>query len=222
DAAPVPANSLPQVPDWADIERLNHESEAVGFYLSAHPLDGFAKRLERLKVRRCVDIVSDGRPGSVNMAGTVIAKKERTSGQGNRFAFVQFSDTSGVFEVTVFSELLSACRDILEVGHSLFIRATVRFDGETARFNANALEALDQAAAGAAPGAVVVVDSAEPLGRLHEVLMRQGKGRGRVKLVSRIDAATEVEIDLPGGFAVSPAVLRTLRDIPGIVDVREI
>ena len=78
------------------------------------------------------------------------------------------------------------------------------------------------AAAGAAPGAVVIVDSAEPLGRLHEVLMRQGKGRGRVKLVSRIDAATEVEIDLPGGFAVSPAVLRTLRDIPGIVDVREI
>ncbi|MCH8212452.1 MAG: DNA polymerase III subunit alpha [Proteobacteria bacterium] len=222
DAAPVPANSLPQVPDWADIERLNHESEAVGFYLSAHPLDGFARRLERLKVRRCVDIVSDGRPGSVNMAGTVIAKKERTSGQGNRFAFVQFSDTSGVFEVTVFSELLSACQDILEVGHSLFIRATVRFDGEAARFNANALEALDQAAAGAAPGAVVVVDSAEPLGRLHEVLMGQGKGRGRVKLVSRIDAATEVEIDLPGGFAVSPAVLRTLRDIPGIVDVREI
>ncbi|MCH8836070.1 MAG: DNA polymerase III subunit alpha, partial [Proteobacteria bacterium] len=222
DAAPVPADSLPQVPDWADIERLNHESEAVGFYLSAHPLDGFARRLERLKVRRCVDIVSDGRPGSVNMAGTVIAKKERTSGQGNRYAFVQFSDTSGVFEATVFSELLSACQDILEVGNSLFIRASVRFDGDAARFNANALEPLDQAAARAPPGALVVVDSAEPLGRLHEVLMRQGKGRGRVKLVSRIDAATEVEIDLPGGFVVSPAVLRTLREIPGIVDVREI
>ncbi len=221
DAVPAPADSLPQIPDWADIERLNQESDAVGFYLSAHPLDGFAKRLERLKVRRCVDILSDGHAGSVNMAGTVISKKERTSGQGNRYAFVQFSDTSGVFEATVFSELLSACRDILEVGNSLFIRATVQFDGDSARFNANALEPLDQAAAGAAPGVVVIVDSAEPLGRLHEVLMREGKGRGRVKLVSRIDAATEVEIDLPGGFAVSPAVLRTLRDIPGIVDVRE-
>ena len=43
-----------------------------------------------------------------------------------------------------------------------------------------------------------------------------------MKLVSRIDAATEVEIDLPGGFAVSPAVLKTPREIPGIVDVREI
>ena len=156
------------------------------------------------------------------MAGTVIAKKERTSGQGNRYAFVQFSDTSGVFEATVFSELLSASRDLLEVGTSLFIRANVQFEGSSARFTVQAVEPLDGAAARAPPGAVVVVDSAEPLGRLHEVLMRQGKGRGRVKLVSRIDAATEVEIDLPGGFAVSPAVLRTLRDIPGIVDVREI
>ncbi len=222
DAVPAPRDSLPQTPDWADIECLNEEFDAIGFYLSAHPLDGFTQRLQRLKVRRLADILSDGRAGSVNMAGTVISKKERTTGQGNRFAFVQFSDTSGVFEATVFSELLSACRDILEVGNSLFIRATVQFDGESARFNVNALEPLDQAAARAAPGAVVIVDSAAPLGRLHEVLMRQGKGRGRVKLVSRIDAGTEVEIDLPGGYAVSPAVLRSLRDIPGILDVREI
>ena len=55
------------------------------------------------------------------LAGIVIEKKERTSARGNRFAFIQLSDTSGAFEVTAFSEVLGQARALLEVGQQLIV-----------------------------------------------------------------------------------------------------
>ena len=54
--------------------------------------------------------VARGVPGRVRLAGIVVARKERTSAKGNRFAFVQMSDLTGLYEVTMFSEILSASR----------------------------------------------------------------------------------------------------------------
>ena len=59
-----------------------------------------------------------GRTGNrAKLAGIVIGRQERTSAKGNRFAFVQLSDTSGMFEALVFSETLSTSRELLEPGH---------------------------------------------------------------------------------------------------------
>ena len=46
---------LPKVADWDQLDRLAHEFNAIGFYLSAHPLDGFAKPLARLRVVNSAD-----------------------------------------------------------------------------------------------------------------------------------------------------------------------
>ena len=110
---------LPKVPDWAPMERLQQEFSAIGFYLSSHPLAAYDKSLQRLGVTRAADLpalLQRGTPGRIKLAGTVIDKLERTSAKGNRFAFVQCSDQSGAFELTVFSEVLSAKRNLLEAG----------------------------------------------------------------------------------------------------------
>jgi DNA polymerase-3 subunit alpha len=94
-----------EVAPWPTMDRLRHEFEAIGFYLSAHPLDAYGSRLERLHVVRAAALlsrVSAGGDVRIKLAGTVISKKERTSARGNRFAFVQMSDPSGMFEITVF------------------------------------------------------------------------------------------------------------------------
>ena len=66
-------------------------------------------------------LLQRGTAGRIKLAGTVIDKLERTSAKGNRFAFVQCSDQSGAFEVTVFSEVLSAHRNLLEAGQAVLI-----------------------------------------------------------------------------------------------------
>ncbi len=220
--APADTLALPEVPDWPPMDRLKEEFEAIGFYLSAHPLDAYGKALARIKAVRFTDLVRSGRPGPVNLAGTVIGKKERTSGRtGHRYAFVQLSDTSGVFEITVFSETLAAHRDVLEVGNALFIKGSAQFDGDAVRLTALAVEPLDKVVARAAAGLEVFVDSAEPLASLRQTLDGQDEGRGRVTVVSWLDGATEVTIELPGRYRISPAMLKAVRDIPGIRDVQE-
>ncbi len=214
--------ALAAAADWPPMERLRQEFDAIGFYLSAHPLDAYATALRRLKARPSSEVIAAGRPGSAWMAGTLIGIKERTSAKGNRYAFLQFSDSAGVFEATCFSETLNEHRAVLEVGNSFLIHAAAQFEGDTARFNVQDLEPLERAAAKAVGGVAVVVDSPAPLATLKDVLAGQRRGRGQVRVISRLGEGSEVEIELPGGYAVSPQVLRAVRAIPGIVEAREI
>ncbi|OHC75484.1 MAG: DNA polymerase III subunit alpha [Rhodospirillales bacterium RIFCSPLOWO2_12_FULL_58_28] len=226
DAAPVAGVSLPATVEWNEMERLKEEAEAIGFYLSGHPLDAYAKSLKRIKALTHAEIVENGHPGLVSMAGAVISSKERTSAKGNRYAFVRFSDASGDFEITVFSDILTSSRHLLEEGRCLLIKANAHFEEETARFTAISFEDLNSVAARAASGVKVFVNAADPLDRLCDALSCCKKGKGQVVLVSRLDSSNgdgsrEVEIRLPGGYAISPEVLVAIRSISGIAGVEE-
>src|SRR6266404_4626727 len=178
--------SLPVVADWPSVERLQNEFEAIGFYLSSHPLDPYAKSLERAGVLRWVDLpaaLAANSSSRFRLAGIVIGKKERTSARGNRFAFVQLSDTSGVFEVTVFSEMLSQARALLEGGQPLIVTVDVRREEESLRLTVQKIEPLDTVVAQAAAGLRIFVSEAEALPRLKSVISREAGGRGRVTVV---------------------------------------
>jgi DNA polymerase-3 subunit alpha len=227
EARPALGLPLPEVADWPPMDRLHQEFEAVGFYLSAHPLDAYRKSLQRLQVRTINEVMGETQSGIVRLAGTVIGKKERTSAKGSRYAFVQLSDSSGVFEVTIFSEVLAASRGWLEVGQSVYVKANAQFEGDTARLTAQAVEPLDEVAARAVAGMVVYVDAPEALSPLRDILLREktakangnGRKKGAVQLVSRL-GEEEVTIDL-GGYPLSPAVYLAVKAVPGVRDVRE-
>jgi DNA polymerase-3 subunit alpha len=219
---------LPDVPDWPPMDRLGHEFEAIGFYLSAHPLDAYRRTLARLSVRPIAEVGADPEPGPVRLAGTVIGKKERTSAKGNRYAFVQFSDMTGVFEAIVFAETLAASRGLLEVGRSLLVRAAVQVEGESFRLTVQGLESLEEVAARTAAGIRIVVAAPDAVGRIGEIIAggRGGNGngngrKGRVKLVSRLDTGHEVEFDL-GEYRLNPAALAAVRNIAGVLEASEI
>ena len=218
------AKPLPDVADWPAIERLGHEFEAIGFYLSAHPLDAYAKALKRLKVTEWAELASRP-PGHdiarARLAGTVIAKKERTSARGNRFAFVQMSDASGMYEVTVFAEVLSASRELLDSGAPVLVTVDARRDGDGVRLTVQNIEALDEVAAAAPPRLTVYLTADEALDRLKEVIGKAGGGRGEVNLVLGAWPGSEVEIVLPGGYAISPEARGRILALPGVAAVRE-
>jgi DNA polymerase-3 subunit alpha len=217
--------ALPALQDWPPIERLQHEFDAIGFYLSSHPLDAYGKSLERVGVVRFADLptrLAVGGPTRFKLAGIVIGRKERTSARGNRFAFVQMSDASGVFEVTVFSEVLSLSRALLEGGQPLLVTADVRAEEETLRLTAQRIEPLDGVVAHAAAGLRVFVSEADALPPLRGLMQREGGGRGRVSVVVAVPPGREVEILLPGGFKVSPRVRAAVKSLPGILDVHDI
>jgi DNA polymerase-3 subunit alpha len=224
DAGFAARPALPVVPDWPPVERLQNEFDAIGFYLSSHPLDPYGRSLERAGILRWVDLpaaLAAGGATRFRLAGIVIGKKERTSARGSRFAFVQLSDTSGVFEVTLFSEVLAQARALIDGGQPLIVTLDVRREEESLRLTAQKLEPLDSVVAHAAAGLRVFVGEVDALARLKSLIGREAGGRGRVTLVLDLPGS-EVEVSLPGGFRVDPKIRAAVKSLPGIVDVHDI
>ena len=224
DAGPAAMPSLPAATDWPLAERLQKEFEAIGFYLSSHPLNPYGKSLARLGVLRFADLARRpaGAETRVKLAGVVIGSKERTSARGNRFAFLQVSDMSGMFEAVAFSEVLRDSRALLDSGQPLLLTVDVRTEGDTFRLTAQRIEALDKVAAGAAAGLRLVVEREEALSGVRRAVAAESGGRGRVSIVVPLDAGREVEIALTGGFKVTPRLAAALQTVPGIREVAEI
>ncbi|MCX8132400.1 MAG: DNA polymerase III subunit alpha [Roseococcus sp.] len=215
---------LPEIPDWPVLERLAFEAEAVGFHLSAHPLDEYRGALRRLGVVPAVQIAERARTGAgrIRVAGTVTGRKERNTRTGNRMAWVSLSDQTGSYEVTLFSEVLNRARDLLEEGRALLVTCEARLEGEALRLTAQEVEALDKAAAGAVAGMRIHLDAATALPDIRALLERDGRGKGRVSLVPRLGPGQEVEVALPGGWNVSPRMMQALKVLPGVAAVEEI
>ncbi|PPR78295.1 MAG: DNA polymerase III subunit alpha [Alphaproteobacteria bacterium MarineAlpha3_Bin5] len=218
-----PKVTLVNEKDWSPVERLKQEFESIGFYLSAHPLDPYSKNLARLQVLTSAEIIASRKTSSsVKLAGTLIGKKERTSAKGNKFAFLNFTDTAGNFEVTCFAEILNELREKLVIGTSFIIRAGVVFEGDVARFTANKIEPLEKVASTFDLNLKIWIDQPCPLQALHEILHREGKGNGLVTIVTKIANRNEVEINLGESFRVSPELLLAIKTIPGVLDAQEI
>ena len=93
------------------MERLAFEAEAIGFHLTAHPLDAYAQALRRLGVTPCAQVEARAQAGVDARAASPApssATKERITRTGSRMAWVRISDASGSCEVTLFSEVLAA------------------------------------------------------------------------------------------------------------------
>ncbi len=94
-------NDYVNVPEWPEKERLGYEKEAIGFYVSGHPLHQYEKELKRY-ARSCTSIQRARRDEKITVAGIVAALRERPTKTGKRMAWVTIEDLSGSVEVVVF------------------------------------------------------------------------------------------------------------------------
>ncbi|RAU22499.1 DNA polymerase III subunit alpha [Paramagnetospirillum kuznetsovii] len=220
----APTLKLENGPDWSPHEKLNQEFEAVGFYLSAHPLDAYAKSMKRLNVFKIAELprhLQSGGKGRVRLAGSLLSKQERVSAKGSRYAFLQFSDASGMFEVTCFSETLAASREVLEAGGPLLIEVDAKLEEDQLRMTCQRIASLDQESAKAAAGIRIVIDNEAPIRELQALINGEGRGRNLIRIVARA-AGREVELGLKGSIAITPKFMSALRSISGIAEVEEI
>jgi DNA polymerase-3 subunit alpha len=205
------------------MERLQREFEAVGFFLSGHPLDAYKAVLAKLNVSSYAELEARAERGAVagRLAGIVVAARERRSQKGNKFAFALFSEPTGQFEAVVFSETLAAARALLEPGTPVLVTVEGERDGETMKLRAQTIESLDAAASGVQRGLKVVLDPGAPLAGLQAMLKPGGNGVVSLSLLLD-DQGREVEIAVPGRFDVSPAQKGALATVPGVLEVLDL
>jgi DNA polymerase-3 subunit alpha len=226
DAAALPAPRLWTGEDWPPTERLTEEYAAVGFYLSGHPLDAYAAALQRKRVLFQAEVVRmAARTGvaAARMAGSVMKRQERKSARGNRFAFVELSDPTGLYEVTVFADVLMQARDLLEPGRNVVLTVEAEAEGEGVKLLCRGVQAVDAVTADAAADGLRVFVSAESaivsLKARLEALPQDRRG-GPVELVVSDPAlGADIEIALPGAWLISPEVRGAIKAAAGVVHV---
>jgi DNA polymerase-3 subunit alpha len=236
--SPIP---LPALEPWLPAERLQREYEAVGFFLSGHPLDDYAAALKRLRVQSWAEFaraVKNG-VGAGRVAGTVVSRTERRTKSGSKMGIIGLSDPSGHYEAVLFAEGLAQYRDLLEPGTAVLLFLTAEVQGDEVRARIQSAEPLDEAAARIQRGLRVFLRDAQPLAgvarRLEPSLKNGGKGGekgaekagekvaeaadGEVSMVLLLQNGSEVEVKLPGRFKVSPQIAGAIKAVSGVVTV---
>ncbi len=216
---------LPNVPEWDPLEKLSREFGAVGFYLSAHPLDTRLGQLERMGISSFASVEEKLNHISavrVQMAGVLLKKQERVAQKsGNKYAFLQISDPSGIYEVTLFSELLHQCRDVLEPGQALLLTVAAEQREDQIRFTAQKVQSLDQALEGKIREIHIHMESAAPVKKLKEFIDVEGPGSSKIQIFVHSDGH-DIEIDLPGRWKLSQQARNTMRGEDGVTNISEI
>ena len=218
---------LPVAEPWLPAERLQKEFDAIGFFLTGHPLDDYAPALKRMRVQSWAEFSRAVRAGASagRVAGTVVARTERRTRTGSKMGIIGLSDPSGHFEAVVFSEGLQQFRDLLEPGAAVLLTLSAELQGDDVRARIQMVEPLDQAAAKLSKGLRVFLRSEAPVEsvakRLEAPAAARGpdKADGEVSLVLMLAEGTEVEVKLPGRFKVSPQIAGAIKAVPGVVAV---
>ena len=226
----LPEPRLPDAPDWMPNERLAAEQAAMGFYFSGHPLDDYRPALKRREILMRDEVEARARRGPFvgRMAGTVATKRERKSQKGTRYAFVGLSDPTGLYEITVFSDVLEPNRALLEPGQNVIVQVKVEREADQLRLLAAAVQPIDDAIAAEAGGLKVFVNEAGAVqavaGLLEQTRERVPQARRGPIHLCLLDPGLpgEVEVLLGEDFPVSPQVRGALRSLDGVLTVDEL
>jgi DNA polymerase-3 subunit alpha len=210
---------LPVAEPWLPAERLQREFDAIGFFLSGHPLDDYKPLLEKLKVQSWLTFCNSVKQGATagRVAGTVVTRAERRTKTGNKMGIFEFSDSSGHYEAIIFQEGLIQYRDLLEPGKAVLLVLGGEAQGDDVRARIQSVEPLDQAAEKLQKGLRILVSSDRPIESVSKRL--EPKGDAEIIMVLMLDKDTDVEVKLPGRYKVSPQIASAIKAVPGVEQV---
>ena len=218
---------LENIDDWMFTEKLSEEQQSIGFYLSGHPIDEYLPYLSGQNISIFSKLKNDPqRMASIlNIVGIVVGKQERQSARGNRFAFIQFSDPGGSFEVTVFSDILERSREIFEIGQILVLLCEIKIDGEQVKILLKGVQTIEKIVEKSdASGFRIFIDSIEAVNGLVERLRSAASKTDLQKVPLNlvvVDTALsgDVEIKLADRYAISPDLIGAIKHIDGVVHI---
>jgi DNA polymerase-3 subunit alpha len=123
---PIPAE------EWEKSELLSYEKEALGLYVSEHPLSSIREALRRKTDSQIVELERRRDGDVVTVGGIVGALRQTTTKKGEPMVFMRLDDVSGSVEAIVFNSVYGAARDLLEPDRILVVKGRIDHkEGET-------------------------------------------------------------------------------------------
>ena len=125
---------IAHIEDWKFEERLSKEFEAVGFFISDHPLNQYKDTFVDYNIIDYQAFTNNNSIEKSNIAATLLKIQERKTAKGNSYAVLKLTDLTSVFELFIFSDVLELNREILKEGNSLILTLIKSISNEENRF----------------------------------------------------------------------------------------
>ncbi|HMA66401.1 MAG TPA: DNA polymerase III subunit alpha [Desulfosalsimonadaceae bacterium] len=203
--------AMPDIGEWEKNEKLALEKEAIGFYITGHPLDAYQDLIEKFASTNAIAVKEEGIADGavVRIGGMVQSIRTITTKRGDPMAFVQLEDMKGTVEVTVFHSVYAGVRDLLQEEAPVFVQGRVQKNEQSVKILADSIIPLDQAEETWAASLHLTVDTGiceeQALQRLYEIFQKYpGRCKGYLHLV--IPEKTETVIELPDRFKLQAGV----------------
>ncbi len=180
---------LPDLSEWEEKEKLRREKEALGFYITGHPLEGFQKAIERFATCQINDLPTQKDKDLVKLAGVVESLKLKRTKRGDKMAIVQFEDLSGSTEVVVFPDVFTEAAPLLKGDEPLLVTGTVEIGDKSAKVIAKEIKSLQRLELKAARAVVISLENEKSSKTVLENLKDTVfKYPGECKLMFRVGA----------------------------------
>ena len=171
-------NIVENIKDWEFEERLSKEFEAVGFFISDHPLNQFKEIFDDYQIIDYQKFYSDDENKENNIAATLLKVQERKTAKGSSYAVLKLTDLSSVFELFIFSDILESNRESLKEGDSLILTLTKTISSDedkTKRINVRKVASLKELFNGTIKEITLNINSKDQLDEIQKFLDEKGK-----------------------------------------------
>ncbi|HET6421198.1 MAG TPA: DNA polymerase III subunit alpha [Geobacteraceae bacterium] len=129
-------STLPEIPEWGEKELLAFEKEAIGFYITGHPLDRHEADARRLGTADTSNLAEKQDKSEVRICGIVSSLSEKITKKGDRMAFALLEDRLGSVEIMVFPDVFAVASEYLKSDDPLLVTGTVDIGEESCKIKA--------------------------------------------------------------------------------------
>jgi DNA polymerase-3 subunit alpha len=133
---------LPDIEEWPENVLLTNEKEAIGFYITGHPLARHSDAIKRFSTCDTAGLIERADKEEVSVCGIVTGIKLLNTRKGDRMAFVTLEDLSGFVEMVVFPETYTQVADLLNSEEALLVKGALDVGEEACKILVNEVLAL--------------------------------------------------------------------------------
>ncbi len=194
-------DSLPTAEPWSKTELSKHEKAAIGFYLSAHPLDNYTQLLSSLRISNFADYGELRAGDTVTMGGIISALAVRQSKKGNRFCMFRLEDRSGGIKAIAWGEAFQKFALLLKDDEMVIVVGRIEAtEGQEPTLIVNEIRSLDESVASTARSITISIPEANlAQAFLEEVFVTLGAHHGKCDVfVNLAIDETIVTVHAPG------------------------
>jgi DNA polymerase III subunit alpha len=149
---------IPERQPWSRKESLAYEKEALGFYVSGHPLEEYADSIRDLSQLDSGKMAECEHGDQVAMCGIIIDLNLKTTKKGDRFALFRLEDQYGSVKIVCWPEQFNRYKSLMQADLAVLIKGRLELSDEgTATIIAQEIQQLESARAKAARTIVLKV-----------------------------------------------------------------